>query len=126
NQVTFDMQAGNCQVFALKGRKIAINPLAAMAHKTLFHELGHALMHDDEGQADSDTTPKTLREVEAESVALLCCESLGLPGADYCRGYIQSWAGFKEMPEKSVQKIFKAADAILKAGRPGKPEPTVA
>jgi hypothetical protein len=48
-----------------------------------------------------------LREVEAESVALLCCEALNLEGADYCRGYIQNWLcpaiGYNgdAIPEKS-------------------------
>jgi len=41
--------------------------------------------------ADGETTPRTLREVEAEAVALLCCESLGLEGADFGRAYIQNW-----------------------------------
>ena len=72
------------------------------------------------------TTPRNLREVEAEAVALLCCESLSLEGADYCRGYIQNWlsqrAGFDAdaIPEKSAQKILRAADQILRAGRPSR------
>jgi hypothetical protein len=72
---------------------------------------------------DTELTPRSLREVEAESVALLCCESLGLEGADYCRGYIQNWlyrgTGFdaNAIPEKSAQKIFRSADQILRAGR---------
>jgi len=57
-----------------------------------------------------------LREVEAEAVALVMCESLGLPGAQYCRGYIQNWLDDDVIPEKSAQKIFGAADRILKAG----------
>jgi len=56
--------------------------------------------------------------VEAESVALICCESLNLPGAADCRGYIQHWIEGGTIPELSAQKIFGAADAILKAGRP--------
>ena len=40
---------------------------------------------------DTEHTPRSEAEVEAEAVALLCCESLGLPGAEYSRGYIQSW-----------------------------------
>ena len=73
--------------------------------------------------ADAETTPRSLREVEAESVALLCCESLALEGADFCRGYIQNWVrrgnGFdpEAIPEKSAQKIFRAADQIIRAGR---------
>jgi len=58
-----------------------------------------------------------------EAVALLCCESLELEGADYCRGYLQNWlyqgVGFdaSTIPEKSAQKIFRAADQILRAAR---------
>jgi len=46
-------------------------------------------------------------------------EALGLPGAEHCRGYIQHWnarRGAEPIPERSAQRIFKAADQILKAG----------
>ena len=54
---------------------------------------------------------------------LLCCESVGLEGADYARGYIQHWlsrgsaSNAEAIPEKSAQKIFRAADQIIRAGR---------
>ena len=48
---------------------------------------------------------------------MLCCASLGLPGVELSRGYIQSWFKGNEVPERSAQKIFSAADKILKAGR---------
>jgi len=126
-RVEFDKTDGNCQGFARK-RQIAINPVAQLPYKTLFHELAHVILgHTTEADfADTATTPRSLREVEAEAVALLCCESLGLEGADYCRGYIQNWlyqgVGFDAdaIPEKSAQKIFRAADQIIRAGRPSK------
>jgi len=124
DQIPFDSTDGNCQGFARK-RQIAINPVAQLPHKTLFHELAHVVIgHTTEADfADTEKTPRNLREVEAEAVALLCCESLELEGADYCRGYLQNWLyqgiGFdaNAIPEKSAQKIFRAADQILKAGR---------
>ena len=122
--IPFDHTDGNVQGFARK-RQVAINPLAQLPYKTLFHELGHVLLgHTTEADfADADTTPRSLREVEAESVALLCCESLGLAGAEFCRGYIQNWlsrgsgSNAEAIPEKSAQKIFRAADQIIRAGR---------
>jgi hypothetical protein len=70
-------------------------------------------------QSDEEITPRDLRGVEAESVALLCLLALGLPGAEFSRGYIQSWWGAgNPIPERSAQRILKAADQILKAGRP--------
>ena len=80
--------------------------------------LGHTA-EAEAGLSDSDMTPRSLREVEAEAVALVCLEALGLPGAEHCRGYIQHWnerRGAEPIPERSAQRIFKAADQILKAG----------
>jgi hypothetical protein len=68
--------------------------------------------------ADTEATPRNLREVEAESVALLCCESLNLEGSAYCRGYIQNWMQGEVIPDESARRIFRAADKILKAGAP--------
>ena len=63
-------------------------------------------------------TPRSLCECEAEAVALLCCAALDLPGVEYCRGYIQSWWGQgNPIPERSAQRVLKAADQILKAGQ---------
>ncbi len=117
-RIEFDHPDGNCQGFA-RDRKVAVSPLAALPHKTLFHEIAHVVIgHTQESPLDDhDRTPRSLREVEAESVALICCESLFLPGATECRGYIQHWLLGDTIPEPSAQRIFKAADAILKAGR---------
>jgi antirestriction protein ArdC len=109
---------GNVQGYARK-REVAISPVAAQPHKTLFHELAHVeLGHTAELEfSDSEQTPRNLREVEAEAVALLCLDALSLPGGEFCRGYVQHWLRGDTIPEASAQKIFGAADRILKAGR---------
>ncbi len=117
-EVPFDYTDGNTLGYA-RGRSIAVNPVNPLPHKTRFHELGHVLLgHTSEGDHnDSDITPRSLRECEAETVALLCCAALNLPGVECCRGYVQSWWGQgNPIPERSAQRILKAADAILKAG----------
>jgi hypothetical protein len=115
-EIPFEILNGNCQGYA-KGRQIAINPVAQMRVKTTFHELAHVeLGHTSEAVHDSETLPRNLKEVEAECVALLCLESLGMDGTQYCRGYIQSWLAGAEIPERSAQLIFAVADKILKAG----------
>ena len=118
-EIEFSVPDGNLMGFA-HGRKIAISPLNPRPYKTLFHEVAHVLLgHTAEGdQADGETTPRNLREAEAECVALLCCEALGLPGAAESRGYIQHWYGAgNPIPERSAQRILRAADQILRAGR---------
>lgn len=117
-EVPFDSLNGNVMGFA-RGRSIAVSPLNPLAAKTRFHEIAHILLgHGVEGeQADGEVTPRNLRECEAEAVALLCCAALDLPGVEHCRGYIQSWWGAgNAIPERSAQRILKAADQILKAG----------
>lgn len=117
-EVHFDSADGNSQGYAI-GKNIAINPIAALPHKTRFHELAHVVlghtiesaMHDDE------RTPKDIREVEAESVAYILCSVLELPGLVESRGYIQNWLDGNEISDKSAQRIFSAADKILKAGK---------
>ena len=114
----FTTTDGNVQGYA-EGRTVAISPLAAMPHKTLFHEIAHVeLGHTAESNfTDAEATPRNLREVEAEAVAMLLCESLQLPGVEFSRGYIQSWLRADTIPEKSAQKIFGAADRVLRAGQ---------
>lgn len=127
-EVPFAHLDGNCQGYASK-RTIAVSPVAELPYKTRFHELAHVVLgHTAEADLrDGDSTPRDVCEVEAEAVALVCLESLGLPGAEHSRGYIQHW--FSQSPkgetaiseksaisERSAQRIFKAADAILKAG----------
>lgn len=123
-RIPFEETDGNCQGYA-RGRQIAINPVAQLPLKTLFHEAAHCqLGHTAEGNfTDGEFTARNLREVEAEAVALVCCEALGIDGADFCRGYIQQWLyrnlrySAEAIPEKSAQKIFRAANEILRAGR---------
>jgi hypothetical protein len=122
-RVEFEDLDGNVQGYAKRGGKIAVSPIPALPHKTLFHEIAHSLLHCVEGNLpDTENTPHHVREVEAEAVALLCCESLGLPGAEFSRGYIQAFLKTggqgQAISERSAQRIFHAADQILRAGRP--------
>jgi hypothetical protein len=92
--------------------------------KTTFHEIAHVVLGHTTSQTfvDSECIDRNIREVEAESVALICCESLGLAGAEAARGYIQFWMqGETEIPNHSAGRIFAAASAILKAGNGCKP-----
>ncbi|MEW5888014.1 MAG: ArdC-like ssDNA-binding domain-containing protein [Pseudomonadota bacterium] len=118
----FELMDGNTQGYAVPGEKrLAINPLAAMPWKTLFHEIAHCLLHSREAQmADGALMPKDVKEAEAEAVAYLCCATLGLPGLEESRGYIQDWLGSKaraeEFGRKSAARVFSAADKIFRAG----------
>lgn len=117
-RIAFDETNGNVQGFA-RQREIAINPIAGLPLKTTFHEIAHIVLGHTTSQTfvDSERIDRNIREVEAESVALICCESLGLQGAEAARGYIQRWLqGETEIPSQCAGRIFAAASTILKAG----------
>jgi antirestriction protein ArdC len=118
-EVAFSHPNGNVQGYA-KDRCVAVSPIAQLPHKTLLHEIAHVVLgHTTHGDcSDSESLPYSLREVEAESIALLLTETLQLCGSEYCRGYIQYWwSSGEDIPEKSAQRIFSAAQKILSAGK---------
>lgn len=125
DQVPFTNTDGTCLGTARMtdgGQKeIMVNPMAddhlrVAIHEIAHHEVGHTAEISE--FIDNDRTPRNLREVEAEAVALIVCESLGLEGSVYSRGYIQHWWGEgNEVPEASAQKIFSVANNILRTGR---------
>jgi len=118
-RLPFTSLDGNAQGYA-RERSVSISPIAFAPHRTLFHELAHVVLgHTAEAKmTDDEQTPRNIREVEAEGVALICTESLGLSGTEYSRGYLQHWLQGETICDRSAQRIFKAADAILRAGRP--------
>ena len=118
SRIPFDEINGNVQGFAHQ-REIAVSPIAALPLKSTLHEIAHVVLGHTSSQklVDLEHMDRNIREVEAESVALICCESLGLPGAEAARGYIQHWLqGEKEIPNQSAARIFSAAQTILRAG----------
>ncbi len=122
SEVTFSSMNGNCMGSA-KDRTYTINPLNQLPHKTRFHEMAHIVLGHTESEAcvDGEELTKSIKEVEAESVALILCETLSLPGCEYARGYIQHFLGAmgaSAIPEKNAQRIFACAEKILKAGFP--------
>lgn len=114
----FELVNGNVQGYALE-RSIAVSPLAVLPHKTRFHELAHIVLgHTQKGGCwDTETLSRHAEEVEAEATAFMLCALLGLPGLDEARGYIQSWLGGQLLSENSAQRIFRATQTILAAGK---------
>ena len=118
SEIPFDHTDGRVEGFA-RGRSIAISPLSRNRASVRFHELGHIILGhcaEHEMTDSAERTSRDIAELEAECVAMLCTESLGLPGADESRSYVQGWFKGSAVPERSAQRIFKAADTILKAG----------
>ena len=125
----FQHTNGNVQGYAKPdARRVAVSPLAVNPVKTLFHEIAHCLLHSEQARIeDAAELTRSLAEVEAESVAYLCCAVLGLPGLEEARGYVQDWlAGSgcdaETFTEQHARRVLGAVDKILKAGKPATTE----
>lgn len=97
-----------------KGGKILLQEGLAPAEEftTLVHELAHEILH--QGQSREGTT-KTSRELEAEAVAFVVAQAVGLDTGTASSDYIQLYKGDKELLTKSLDSIRKAAGTILDA-----------
>lgn len=84
----------------------------AAKFRVLVHEVAHAILH---GANDHHGRPE--REVEAESVAFVVCDSLGLDTSCKSFGYVASWAqdAGKDAIKSSADRVARAAKTILDA-----------
>ena len=97
--------------------RVATNNDGAQQVKTLAHEIGHALLHDPEVTSTRDLA-RGLKELEAESVAYVICQALGMATSDYSFGYVVGWSGGGEQAvagiKSSTTRIQRAAAAVVK------------
>ena len=86
---------------------------------TLVHETAHEMLHKAERRT---LTTKEVRETEAEAVAFVVCQSLGLETGTASTDYIQLWNGSAKLLQESLEVVQRTAAVILGAIAP-KPEP---
>jgi hypothetical protein len=97
-------------------RRIRVSSELSGAHqlKTLAHELAHARLHGPDFQGS-----RALAELEAESVAYLACQELGVDSSDYSFGYVASWSGGGPEAARLIAatggRILRAVRSILEA-----------
>lgn len=84
--------------------------------KTAIHELSHALLHDkDTGSEKDRAAERSVKEVEAESVAYVVCQHFGIDTSDYSFGYVVGWSKDRELSDlkTSLNTIQKTAGRII-------------
>jgi N-terminal domain of anti-restriction factor ArdC len=96
------------------GGKIAILPGQSKAEEftTLVHETAHELLH----RAERRTfTTQTIRETEAEAVAFIVGQAVGLEMGNASSDYIQMYAGNAALLAESLEVIQRTSAVILAA-----------
>jgi len=93
--------------------KIVLLPGQSPAEEfaTLAHETAHAILHQQERRAK---TTRCIRETEAEAVAFVVCECVGLR-AQRSADYIQLYSGDAETLAESLEHVQRASAEILSA-----------
>jgi hypothetical protein len=115
------------------GGRIAIlrGQSKAEEFSTLVHEAAHEMMHKAERRT---ATTKTVRELEAESVAFVVGKAIGLITGTASADYIQLYQGNASLLAESLEVIQQTANVILAALEPSvaeevqssEPEPELA
>ena len=96
------------------GGKIAILPGQAPAEEfsTLVHELAHELLHKAERRT---ATTKTVRETEAEAIAFVVSQTIGLDAGRASADYIHLYHGNAALLTESLEVIQRTSALILSA-----------
>ena len=77
---------------------------------TLAHEIGHEMLHRGERRT---LTTKQVRETEAEAVAFVVCQAIGLETGSAAADYIQLWHGDANLLRESLEAVQQTAAMIL-------------
>jgi hypothetical protein len=103
------------------GGKIALLPGQSKAEEftTLVHETAHELLHKAERRT---ITTQTVRETEAEAVAFIVGQAVGLELGTSSADYIQLYHGNAELLAESLEVIQRTSAVILAALRSEEPE----
>lgn len=122
--VSFEKIEGGAKGFYSPGQhRVVVREDLSEIHvlKTLLHETAHSILHRrTENQPSKDRSTK---EVEAESVAFVVCQHLGLDTSDYSFDYLVSWSSDEQMKElknalpliqKTANEIIEKLDKVLK------------
>ena len=96
------------------GGRIAILPGQAAAEEfsTLVHELAHEMIHKAERRT---ATTKTVRETEAEAIAFVVSQTIGLNAGRASADYIHLYHGNAALLAESLEVIQRTSALILSA-----------
>jgi len=109
-----DMPHDKKGYYSINNKEIVINDNMSdtQTFKTLIHEIAHSKIH----AKDLKKYNAHEREVQAESVAYVVCNTYGIDTSEYSFGYIAGWSSNKEMSElkESLSIIQDCSSEMIK------------
>ena len=116
--IQFSEIEGTAKGFFVPAEKqITIRPGMSQSQtiKTMLHEVTHSILHDNDVPVFG-SSEYARQEIEAESVAYMVANSLGIETQDYSFGYLASWTDLGlslENLEKSLDLICNQAQKMM-------------
>lgn len=107
--VSFEDVSGGAKGYFSRDKKVVVvkkGMSEIQSIKTLAHEITHAILHGDKGEARSFS--RSEKEIQAESVAFAVCDHFGIDTSDYSFEYLTSWSG-----DDDGLKAFKSSLSII-------------
>ena len=92
---------------------------AAAEFSVLAHELAHEMLHRNEPGTPGS---RTVRETEAEAVAFIVCQAIGMESGSASSDYVQLYQGRKETLVASLERIQRAGTEIIAGILPRAPD----
>jgi antirestriction protein ArdC len=111
-QLDYELIPGGADGVSRKGQIVVrpdLEPAATLM--VLIHEYAHACLHQQSDRRKETT--KTIRETEAEAVAYVVGQALGLQSLEQSADYIQLYNGDSQVLADSMDHIQKTAAHIL-------------
>ncbi len=119
-EVEYSTELGAAQGVSVGGKILLRSDLPpAEEFSVLVHEYAHELLHRG---VDRATYNKTVRETEAEAVAFVVCEAVGLSTNNAAADYIHLYSGSQETLAQSLDRIQQTAATIIQAITPKEKE----
>ena len=112
-ELEYGQDLGGADGVSKNGTIVLRQGLAPAAEfSVLVHELAHELLHQGDNR---NGKTRTTRETEAEAVAFVVAQAIGLDAGTAAADYIQLYRGDKVLLNQSLEDIRKTSGQILSA-----------
>jgi len=86
-------------------------PDSALKLKILYHEYAHSQLHG--LTSEFKDRPRDYQETQAEAVAYIAMQNIGVDTSNYSLGYVATWAQNKDMIHEALSEIQKVSNKVV-------------
>ncbi len=86
-------------------------PDNALKLKTLYHEYAHSQLHG--LKSAFKDRPRAYQETQAEAVAYVAMQNIGVDTSNYSLGYVATWAKDKAVIHSALSEIQQVSNKVI-------------